>query len=59
MARVLAVAVLLLYARRWVPQLPAAVLPVAQGLVALVPALAAVWLWRAGGRPWPGLRAAA
>ncbi len=58
-ARVLAVAVLLLYARRWAPQLPAAVLPVAQGLVALVPALAAVWLWRAGGRPWPGLRAAA
>jgi PAT family beta-lactamase induction signal transducer AmpG len=57
-ARVLAVAVLLLYARRWLPLLPAAVLPLAQGLVALVPALAAVALWRSGGRPWPGLQPA-
>lgn len=57
LARVLALAVLLLYARRWVPLLPAAALPLAQTLVALVPALAGVWLWRSGGRPWPGLAA--
>lgn len=56
-ARLLALAVLLLYVRRWVPQLPDAAVPVAQLLVALVPVLAAAGLWRSGGRPWPGLRA--
>jgi PAT family beta-lactamase induction signal transducer AmpG len=53
--RVLAVALLLLYARRWVPELPAAAQEAARHGVALVALLAAAGLARVASRPWPGL----
>jgi len=53
--RVLAVAVLLLYARRWLPELPTVPQELGRWVVAAVPLVAAAALWRMAGRPWPGL----
>lgn len=54
-ARVLALALLLMYARRWVPALPDSLQEPARLVVAVV-ALAGAWgLWRMAGRGWPGL----
>jgi PAT family beta-lactamase induction signal transducer AmpG len=56
-ARVLALALLLMYARRWVPALHDALHDPARLVVAVV-ALAGAWgLWRMAGRGWPGLAA--
>jgi PAT family beta-lactamase induction signal transducer AmpG len=53
--RLLALALLLLYARRWLPELPAAAQEVGRWIVAAVPLVAATWLWRMAAQPWPGL----
>lgn len=53
--RLLALALLLLYARRWLPELPAAAQEAGRWVVAAVPLVAAAWLWRMAARPWPGL----
>jgi PAT family beta-lactamase induction signal transducer AmpG len=58
-ARALALALLLLYARRWVPELPMAAQEAARVLVAAVALAAAAALWRMAARPWPGLAPAA
>lgn len=54
-ARLLAVALLLLYARRWLPLAPAPWAEAGHWAVAAVALAAAAWLWRMAGRPWPGL----
>lgn len=53
-ARAMALALLLLYARRWVD--PAA-MPALKLLVAAVAAAGGVLLWRLALQPWPGLKA--
>jgi MFS transporter, PAT family, beta-lactamase induction signal transducer AmpG len=56
-ARVLALALLLMYARRWVPAMHDALHDPARLVVAVV-ALAGAWgLWRMAERGWPGLAA--
>lgn len=55
MARLLALALLLLYARRWLPMAPPAAQEAGRWLVAAVALAGATWLWRVAGRPWPGL----
>ncbi len=55
MARLLALALLLLYARRWLPVAPPAAQEAGRWLVAAVALAGATWLWRVAGRPWPGL----
>lgn len=55
LARALAVALLLLYARRWLPLAPAPAQEVGRWVVAVIALAGAAGLWRAAARPWPGL----
>ena len=59
-SRLLALALLLVYARRFVPALPTEALATAASFViSAVAVLAGLWLLRLGSRPWPGLVEAA
>jgi len=55
LARMLAVALLLLYGRRWVTVLPEGLQETARMVVAGVALAGAVGLWRMAQRPWPEL----
>jgi|JI10StandDraft_1071094.scaffolds.fasta_scaffold51567_2 PAT family beta-lactamase induction signal transducer AmpG len=60
LSRLLALALLLVYARRFVPALPTeALASTASFVISAVAALAGLWLLRLGTRPWPGLVEAA